>query len=78
MSFLATPRFPDAISYGSVGGPSYNTSVIQTESGYEKRNINWLYPLNSYDVAFGVKSQANIRYLKIINCIQQVISCKYP
>jgi uncharacterized protein (TIGR02217 family) len=56
MSFLETPRFPEDISYGSAGGPLYNTLVIQVSSGHEKRNINWVQPLYRFDVSYGVRT----------------------
>lgn len=54
MSFVETPRFPDKISYGSSGGPMYNTDVITVTSGYETRNQNWVQSRHSYDAQFGV------------------------
>lgn len=56
MAFLETPRFPDDISYGSQGGPSYNTSIVVIKSGHESRNINWTNTRNKFDVAYGVKN----------------------
>lgn len=60
MSFLETPRFPDEISYGSKGGPLFNTTVITVNSGYEQRNINWDYPRCEFDVAFGVRNRTDL------------------
>ncbi|RLA04760.1 MAG: hypothetical protein DRQ45_00085 [Gammaproteobacteria bacterium] len=60
MSFLETPRFPEDISWGSKGGPGYNTTVIQVNSGYESRNINWSYPLSEFDVSFGIRDQTDL------------------
>lgn len=59
MSFIET-RFPDDISYGSSGGPEYATDVVSTESGYEQRNINWEAARARYNVAHGVKTQAQL------------------
>lgn len=56
MSFLETPRFPDRISFGSVGGPKFNTTVITIDSGWEQRNANWAYPLSTFDAAYGVQT----------------------
>ena len=56
MSFLETPRFPEDISYKSKCGPGYNTTIIRMASGHESRNINWIMPLYTADVAYGVKS----------------------
>lgn len=63
MSFIETPRFPVGISYGSVGGPAYRTSVIEIKSGQEKRNVDWEYPRHEYDVAYGVKTQDDLETL---------------
>ena len=57
-TFLETPRFPDDISYGSVGGPEYSTGVVTVRSGHEFRNINWSSTKCRYDVAYGIKSVA--------------------
>lgn len=63
MAFIETPRFPDNIARGSSGGPSYNTSVITYESGAEKRNANWLYPIHRYQVAYGVRHMRDLEQL---------------
>ena len=60
MSFLETPRFPDDISYGSSGGPSYNTTIVPFKSGAESRNINWAKSRYRYDVGYGVRTQAQL------------------
>lgn len=54
MSFIESPRFPEKISYGSSGGPSYNTDIITVNSGYETRNVNWSEARHKYDASFGV------------------------
>lgn len=55
-NFIEAPRFPEAISYGSRGGPVWNTNIVVGDSGDEKRNQRWSYPRHEYDVAYGVKS----------------------
>ena len=50
-------QFPTDISYGSIGGPMFSTEVIMLGSGHEKRNQNWTYPRERWDVAYGVKSK---------------------
>lgn len=40
MSFFEV-EFPRAISYKAVGGPSWNTFVVDVASGSEQRNRNW-------------------------------------
>lgn len=49
-------RFPDDISYGSRGGPKFNTTVLTLASGFEKRNINWSQVRCEFDVSHGIKT----------------------
>jgi len=63
MSFIESPRFPDKISYGSSGGPTYSTDVITVNSGYETRNQNWVQSRHEYDAAFGVVSEPRLSEL---------------
>jgi uncharacterized protein (TIGR02217 family) len=59
MSFVET-RFPEDIAYGSSGGPEYSTDVVSTVSGHEQRNVNWHDARARYNVAHGVKTQAQL------------------
>ncbi len=63
-SFIESPRFPEDISYGASGGPKFNTDVIIVQSGFEKRNINWIDSIHEYDVAHGLKTPYQIQDLK--------------
>lgn len=63
MAFIESPRFPDDISYGVVGGPGYSTEIVALNSGHESRNQNWSVPLASYDVSHGVKNSAQMAAL---------------
>jgi uncharacterized protein (TIGR02217 family) len=40
-AFIESPRFPEAISYGSAGGPGFLTYVFEGHSGFEQRNAAW-------------------------------------
>lgn len=53
-------QFPADISYGSRGGPQYSTDIVITHSGHEQRNINWSAARARYNVAHGVKTQAQL------------------
>jgi uncharacterized protein (TIGR02217 family) len=53
-------QFPADISYGSSGGPVYDTDIVITQSGFEQRNINWQQARARYNVAHGVKTQAQL------------------
>ena len=57
-------QFPTDISYGSTGGPEFNTEVIILGSGYEKRNINWTYPRERWQIAYGVKTAEQLQTLR--------------
>jgi uncharacterized protein (TIGR02217 family) len=53
-------QFPTDISYGSSGGPEYATDIVISQSGYEQRNVNWSQARAKYNVAHGVKTQAQL------------------
>src|SRR6185295_947457 len=59
MAFIET-RFPTDIAYGSAGGPEYSTDIVITQSGYEQRNANWSAARARYNVAHGVRTQAQL------------------
>lgn len=60
MQFIETPRFPASISYGSRGGPRYKTTISESHSGKEQRNVNWSLPRHEYDASFAVKTQEEL------------------
>jgi uncharacterized protein (TIGR02217 family) len=60
MSGFHEVPFPDNIAYGATGGPEFATTVVATASGHEKRNINWTQARGRWDVASGLKKQAQI------------------
>lgn len=51
---------PQAISYGSEGGPGWNTSIVQTSSGAEERVTYWDRPKYSFDVSFELRDLTDI------------------
>jgi TIGR02217 family protein len=53
-------RFNVDISYGSKGGPSFNTTVFEATSGYEQRNVNWSQARCVYDVSQGIRDKADM------------------
>lgn len=59
MAFLETPRFPDRIAYGAIGGPMFMTEIAASSSGRESRNGPWAYPRHGWDVSQGVKNAAD-------------------
>lgn len=53
-------RFPLELSYGSRGGPGYNTSITELGSGEEERVARWSTPRYRFDIASLVKTPANM------------------
>ena len=64
MAFLETPRFPDRIAYGAVGGPMFRTEVAVSGSGLETSDGKWAYPRHAWDVSQGINSQADFAALR--------------
>lgn len=59
MSFVEA-QFPADISYGSKGGSGFNTSVFQTVSGQEQRNVNWSKSKGEWDIGYGVRNVSDM------------------
>ncbi len=59
-AFIETPRFPEDISYGSSGGPGFNTDLVVSASGWESANENWSQSRCEFDVSHGLKNQAQL------------------
>lgn len=57
MSFVEV-QFPTDISYGATGGPIFLTDVVATVSGHEQRNSKWSQSRARYNVASGIKTEA--------------------
>ena len=53
-------RFPEDVSYGSVGGPTFSTNISELTNGIEQRKINWSYPRCRYNIIYGAKSYSQI------------------
>ena len=54
MTYLVGVRLDENIERGALGGARFNTSVLELDSGFEKRNINWSVPKAEFDVGFGL------------------------
>lgn len=63
MSDFHEVLFPTDISYGSSGGPKWNTSVWSADSGFEARVQGWSSTRAEYDVSFGVRDEAQAEAL---------------
>lgn len=56
-AFMETPRFPENISYGSSGGPTFMTKVFTSASGFEQRNVLWDEARAKYNVTQGIREK---------------------
>jgi uncharacterized protein (TIGR02217 family) len=63
MAFIETPRFPDDISRGAVGGPAFQTTIAVVDSGAEFRNQSWTQARRKYDVAHAARHKAQFDIL---------------
>lgn len=52
-------QFPGKISLNSVAGPEFSTEVTETAGGFEKRNQNWSGARLRFNVATGVRTEAD-------------------
>lgn len=55
IDFEETERFPEWISFGSKGGPSFKTSVQVMDASHETRNQLWSQPRCKYEVQWGIR-----------------------
>lgn len=57
-------QFPTNIGYGSAGGPSWRTTIIETDSGAEERVSRWASARRQYDVSYGVRGVSDMAALR--------------
>lgn len=53
-------RFPEGIARGATGGPGYDTTIVSTVAGYERRNANWAQARGRWDVGSGLKRREDL------------------
>lgn len=53
-------RLPEDIELGAVGGPQFNTTVLELYSGYEQRNVNWSKTRGKWDIGYGLRDRADM------------------
>src|SRR5271165_1039145 len=58
-AFLET-QLDNEIAYGAAGGPMFKTTILQLSSGYEYRNVEWSQVRGQWDVAYGIRTQAQM------------------
>ena len=55
MGFHDSAVFPEGIAYGSRGGPTFSTSIIEIDSGAEERVGRWALSRRRWDASYGIK-----------------------
>jgi len=63
MSFNESPRFPEDIGFGAVGGPTFITRISVSQSGHEQRRAQWSIARMRYNVSHAVNTQQQIEEL---------------
>lgn len=56
-------RFPETLSFGSLGGPERRTEIVTLSSGHEERNSPWAQARRRYDAGLGLRSLDDIERL---------------
>jgi len=49
-------RFPEALSFGALGGPERRTEVVTLANGHEERNTPWAQSRRRYDAGAGLRA----------------------
>lgn len=57
-------QLPTDMSYGSAGGPGYNTNIVELDSGAEETVQRWSTPRHSFDISKGIQTYAQLTTLK--------------
>lgn len=66
MSFIETPRFPDALLSGLDGGPQFHTDEVQFRSGARVVNSVWQLPRRTFDIT-PIPTADRAMYLTLLN-----------
>ena len=56
-------RFPETLSFGSLGGPERRTEIVTLASGHEERNSPWAQARRRYDAGLGLRSLDDVERL---------------
>lgn len=69
MNFIET-RFPVCPSFGQVSAPGYNVGIARVQSGREKRNAFWQYPLLTITITVGPRMEDEVEL--VLECFHGV------
>jgi len=57
-------QLPTDIERGAIGGPSFQTTVLEVTSGREQRNVGWEFSRIEFDVAYGIQEEIDYAIVK--------------
>lgn len=77
MALLVGVKLPEEIEKGALGGPRFNTSVLTLDSGFEKRNKNWIDTRGEWDIGYGLLKKFNADPLSIEVDLDQIVNLFY-
>lgn len=60
VAFFETPRFPDTVSEGAAGGPTFSTDVFEGSTGLEQRWSKWAQARHEYDAGLGIRTNTDM------------------
>lgn len=63
-------EFPRAISYKAVGGPGWNTTVVDVSSGAEQRNRNWAAVRGKWTASLMTPSSADSNRQAFVDALE--------
>lgn len=56
-------RFPESLSFGSVGGPERRTEIVTLSNGSEERTTPWAHSRRRFDAGYGMRSLDDLEAL---------------
>lgn len=62
-TFIDT-RLDEDIEQGASGGPSFMTTIMPLSGGQEKRNIEWQFPRQEWDISYGIQEAADFQQVR--------------
>lgn len=60
VAFFETPRFPETVSNGAQGGPTFKTDVWEGHTGLEQRTAKWSRARHKYNVGLAIRSKTDM------------------
>lgn len=53
-------RLPEEIEMGARGGLGFKTTILESNSGREQRNIEWSRARGRWDISYGIRNKADL------------------